>query len=499
MVAQTACYFIRICGHDIMLAAKNRTESSTRAFARGQHLNFEYRCADTEPLSALSTAVLEGFTLKLLRQEARIAETLRMPNRSLAETTGINLLDAVQSDGGEVFKLMVGKEGPSLTVAMGPPEANPLPLFRWSFRVTAPEDLPLDHSGTIQHFMLLVCAHRILEEPLQNGTGRRQQTAPRGREVFAYFAPARPDHPVQQIPELQAGDRLRLSFEVPTRCSQQCVFCVAWNACDNHQTALDTEDLLAAASRLAKGLTCAEQSASADVVLVGQDALTHPGFASLVRLFRSHPGVERISVVTPGTGLARPELAMELADAGLNCVILTLLSSDPLLHDRLAGRAQAHADFLLTIRNLAAAEVDWELNTVVLKDNLDTFPGLLEYVATLGCKLRVYLYTNEPMVPLEQVALCAPDPGAFAAMLEGHRRLVEASVESIHYAPLCLLPRWAWRLSGHASQSLPTPAVPPPEACQGCAAQGARCPSVSAAFVSLFGTAGLVRLDRLEE
>ena len=499
VVAQTACYFLRLDGHDIMLAARIRSDSSTRTFARGKHLDFEYRSAGPEPLSAPSTAVLEGFTLRLLRQEARIAETLRSPPGSLEETTGISLMDSAQDESGERFDLQIAATQLPISVVVGPRGSYPLPLFRWSFRVKTEDSVPPAVSGAIQHFLLLVCAHRILEEPFQFNPGIRPIPALPRREVFAYYAPGKPDHPAPRLPELQAGDRLRISFEVPSRCTQRCVFCVAWSSCHDHLKPLDQQDLEAAATDLLADLSAAAGTVSADVVLVGQDALTHPGFPALVRLFRSHELVQRITVVTPGTGLAGPELVAELAEAGLDGVILTLLGATALLHDRLAGREQAHADFLLSTINLAAAGLDWELNTVVLKDNLESFPELLAYSSRLDRKVRVYLYTNEPIVPLTQVALCAPDLGEFAALLANHRGLVEAHVESIHYAPLCRLPRWAWHLSGHASQSLPSPAVPLPDACQGCAALGTRCPSVSAAFVSLFGTAGLVHLDSVEE
>jgi hypothetical protein len=255
--------------------------------------------------------------------------------------------------------------------------------------------------------------------------------------------------------------------------------------------------LLAAATAILKKLPPAQGIATADVVLVGQDALTHPAFLDLVRRFGQHPGVQRITVVTPGTGLAKAGLAKELAQAGLHGVILTMLAAQKEVHDQLAGRAGAFQDLQQSIKNVAAAGLDWELNTVVLRDNQAAFPALLKQAAQLGRKVRVYIYTNEPMVPPEQVARCAPDVGAFATLLEMHRELVESNVESLHYAPLCLLPQWAWSLSIHASQSLPNPATPPPDACCGCAALGSRCPSVSASYVTLFGVAELKRIDDL--
>ena len=482
-----------------MLVARRRSQSTGRAFARSEHLAFEYRCADEQPLSALDTSVLEGFTLRLLRQDKRIADTLlESPDKSEV-VPGIDVTESTQSGDEELFKLRIGEEGPAVSADVGPPGSYPLPLFRWTFAITAESELPAATQGAIQHFLLLYCAHRVLEEPFL--TNLDSATAPprSGREVFAYHAPARLDHADGGIPPLEEGDRLRLSFEVPTRCTQRCVFCVAWTDCGTDEMVLTPEQLLAAAAELLTELSAAGDSVRADIVFVGQDALTHEAFPGLLRRFRSHASVQRITVVTPGTGLAKVGLAEEMAEAGLDGVILTLLGTSDDVHDRLAGKAGALADLQLSLANLTAAGLDWELNTVVLRDNQEAFPALLEYAADLGRPIRTYLYTNEPMVPPEQVARCAPDVVAFARLLEQHRDLVEANVESLHYAPLCLLPRWSWHLVSHASQSLPSPASPLPDACQGCAAIGSRCPSVSAAYVSLFGVTELRRIDDLSE
>ena len=500
IVAGRACYFVRLGERDVLLVAELRSDSSGRTFARGEHLCFEYRSVGPAPLSALATTVLERFTLRLLRQEARIADTLRETQDGTEGMAGITVSGVAQDGDGERFDLQVGDDGRKVTVSVGSPGCHPLPLFRWTFRVTTDEAAPPHILGAIQHFLLLYCAHRVLEKPFQAAAaGPDLGSTEPGREVFAYHAPARKDHADGAIPELQAGDRLRLSFEVPTRCSQRCVFCVAWKECGRDEEVLTQEQLLAAASRLLSDLSNAPDAVKADVVLVGQDALTHQGFPELVRLFRTNARVSRITVVTPGTDLARAGLSDELSEAGLDCVVLTLLAADAMEHDRLAGRDGAQTDFNLATRSLTAAGLDWELNTVVLRANQDSFPALLEHAADLGRRVRVYLYTSEPMVSPEQVSQCTPDIVAFAALLERHRALVEDQVESLHYAPLCLLPKWIWRLAGHASQSLPNPATPLPEACQGCAALGARCPSVSASYVSLFGTDGLRRLEHLDD
>jgi molybdenum cofactor biosynthesis enzyme MoaA len=497
-VAHRACYFVRIYGRDVLLMATPLSSSSGPTFARGEHLAFEYRVSGAAPLSALSTAVLEGFTLRLLKQEKRIAGTLKELPRAPLSGMGIELVESVLSGDNEEFQLRVGPDSWPVTVKVGPPGNHPLPLFRWTFAVVAGNDVSTGGHGNIQHFLLLYCAHRVLETPFSARPESDSNTTPTGREVFAYHAPARRDYDGGGIPELQDGDRLRLSFEVPTRCSHRCVFCVAWTDCGPNDILLTTEELLAAATAILSELSRAGGTVSADVVLVGQDALTHPGFLELVRLFDSHLRVQRITVVTPGTGLAQEGLARELAQAGLHGVILTLLAAQEEVHDKLTGQTGAFADLQQSITNVEAAGLDWELNTVVLRANQAAFPALLEQAAGLGHKVRVYIYTNEPMVPPAQVAECAPDVSEFAALLQEHQELVEANVESLHYAPLCLLPKWAWSLSSHASQSLPNPATPLPDACQGCAALGTRCPSVSASYVALFGIDRLKRIEKLD-
>ncbi len=494
-VAGRACYFVRIDDLDVLLMATPVTASHGRTFARGEYLAFEYRLGGDLPLSALSTAVLEGFTLRLLRQEERIAETLRGSSDDSLADINVEARESIPGGDGEEFQLRIGPKGVAARVKVGAPGDHQLALFRWAFSVSTQDEINTRAQGSIQQFLLLYCAHRVLGLPFSFQPKEDTEPTSSGREVFAYHAPARDDFKDGGIPELQEGDRLRLSFEVPTRCSQRCVFCVAWTDCATAHKSLGTEELLAAAEGILGQLPPVGHAVRIDVVLVGQDALTHAGFQQLLRLFRGHSSVKRITVVTPGTNLAEPGLAEELVAAGLDGIIMTLLDGEAKTHDKLAGRAGAHTDLLQAISNIEAAGLSWELNTVVLKDNQSKFCGLLEKASQLGCKLRVYLYTNEPMVPLEKVALCAPDVVSFATLLGKHRELVENNVESLHYAPLCLLPEWAHKLSSHASQSLPSPADPLPDACQDCAALGTHCPSVSAAYVSLFGIDSLKRLE----
>lgn len=494
-VGRRACYFLRIEQHDLVLVASIAPPEEARPFARGKHLYFEYRQASDTPLGASNTAVLERFTRLLLQSEARIFATLSQAAGDVETIPGLVVVSQSKVDDRDCFQLKVGPREVAVEVVLARRDHLPLRIFRHGARVTFANacDGDVGVTGAVQQFLLLRVAQYLLEFPLPEATSMPIDTeVVGGREVFAYFAPGRPDFSAS-LPMLEPGDRLRLSFEVPSQCGHQCVFCVAWAPCDAVPAPLPEAALTDSAAAILG--TVAPLTTAIDVVFVGQDALTHPGFVDLVATFRKHGAVQRIAVVTPGTTLATPGIAQGLAAAGLDTVILTLLAPEAPLHDRLVGRPGAFADLQQALPLMDRAGLAWEFNGVLLKENLPHLPALLKHVQAQNRKIRLYLYTSEPMVPLEQAARCAPDMAEVERFLEGHRTLVMAAVSSLHYAPLCRLPEWARPLASHASQSLPAPASPLPDACQQCPAYGTRCPAISQHAMTLFGDAGLVPLS----
>lgn len=491
VVDERLCYVLETGRRHIVLLASITPPPSGRSFARGQTLYLEYRTDIAEPLGTRDTMALEVFVKRLLRAEAATARQLAED----APTPQFTILEATSDDTGDRTVLQLPGIDAPVAVIMAPAQDGPLRLFRHAPSVVG--DLEPPAARALQQFLVYKAAHTALGTPypaLPGGGSTAREGS--GREFFTYFAPARPDFNASSIPKVGSADRLRVSFEVPSSCQQQCVFCVAWQACDAGQQPMDGPELLAAATRVLEELgEVASTSGQADVILVGQDAVAHPACAELVRLFKAHDAVGRLAIVTPGTHLATRATVEALALAGLDAAIVTLLGDTAELHDRLAGRPGALDGLEAAVEHLNQHGIDLEFNTVLLAENIERFPHLLERARSWGKPVRVYAYTSEPMVPLEQARRCAADPATIRQVLATNRSLVEAQVSSLHYAPLCLLPPWVRPLASHASQSLPAPADPLPTACQSCPLFEKHCPSVSQHHTELFGVDDLTPLD----
>jgi radical SAM protein with 4Fe4S-binding SPASM domain len=92
------------------------------------------------------------------------------------------------------------------------------------------------------------------------------------------------------------------------------------------------------------------------VELLGGEPLLLPGIAGIVRAAKRRARSPFVTLYTNGTP-AEPALCRDLAAAGLDAAIVSLISHDPATHDSFTGHRGSHARTVAGIRHIRAAGI----------------------------------------------------------------------------------------------------------------------------------------------
>ncbi|MBM4353289.1 MAG: radical SAM protein, partial [Deltaproteobacteria bacterium] len=490
MLPGRALFFACGAGQEIVLCARLK-EAGSRAFRTGRNLQIEYRRYPAHGPERGLSPLLEALAARILGREADLASRLGAgeegePAAPLRQHLADSTVQRWQE--GDVLCLELPADGrqDALRVKVGPRGRFPLDLFHWSASVADGAGRPaVSLAPPVQAFLLELFGRRLYDLPAP-GTPR-QEPIGTGQGRHLYFDLGRPvanDVPLQDSRSLDGG-RLTLCFDVPTICDNRCLFCAATGD-ESERVVRAQAGVMAELERILGHLRPVMQAAGrVDISLTGRDALAMPGIETLVRRLRDEPFVGRLTSVTPGGRLTEEQLADRLREAGLDSVVLTLLGPDAATHDRVAGRKGAYRDLLASIRNLKAEGLGWELNIVVVRQNIRCLARIISRAESLGAAVRIYHFLSEPEIPTGLVRRCLPRYATLARALDCNRRLVEKAVSSIHYVPLCVLPAWARSLAGDSSRQSPEPPDSPPTACAACPEYLCRCPSVGRRYLEI--------------
>jgi radical SAM protein with 4Fe4S-binding SPASM domain len=88
----------------------------------------------------------------------------------------------------------------------------------------------------------------------------------------------------------------------------------------------------------------------------------------------------RMNLITNGVRAAKPGFARGLAGAGLASAQVSLEAADPALHDRIVGRAGAHAKTVAGIQAFKELGLHVHTNTTLCAPNLDHAPEIVRFV-----------------------------------------------------------------------------------------------------------------------
>jgi len=179
---------------------------------------------------------------------------------------------------------------------------------------------------------------------------------------------------------------LRLS--VLDRCNFRCSYCMPEESIKGRSPFLSRKDLLSDDEllRLASAFT---QLGVNKIRLTGGEPLLRPGFINLVGRISQLPGVDDLSMTSNGVLL--PQLAQDLASAGLKRITVSLDSLDEAVFARMSGNRGSVAQVLAGIA--AAGEAGFtqlKINCVVQAGvNDHTVMDLVEHFRGSGHILRL--------------------------------------------------------------------------------------------------------------
>ncbi len=137
--------------------------------------------------------------------------------------------------------------------------------------------------------------------------------------------------------------------------------------------------------------------------LLGGEPLLRKDICELIRYAKGQTAIKEIVLYTNGT-LANEALAAGLSRAGLDKVIVTFVSQDPLRHDSFAGVKNSWEQTVSGIKNLLKAGIEVYTFTALHSENIMDYEQINRYVREqLKAKPLFYQYVpqrqNDPLMP----------------------------------------------------------------------------------------------------
>ena len=161
-------------------------------------------------------------------------------------------------------------------------------------------------------------------------------------------------------------------FEAETRCNLGCVYCYnAWNAGSYPSGKLSTRKTIGLLRKAVR------ESGTKRVTFTGGEPLLRDDLPDLVFSVRAL-GM-KATVLTNGTLVDRA-WAEDLKKAGVSQVQLTLLGTDPSVHDGHCGKGQFDR-VMAALETFDSVKVRTIVNMVVTKKNVDEIPAVMRFIA----------------------------------------------------------------------------------------------------------------------
>ncbi|MFC1587043.1 radical SAM protein [Planctomycetota bacterium] len=166
-------------------------------------------------------------------------------------------------------------------------------------------------------------------------------------------------------------------FEVTPRCLMRCPFC--YNVWKTPGYPSGEELDLESIKHLAH--TAINEFKVEDVIFSGGEPLLRSDLEHIVEIWKT-AGTLRLRLATTGVGL-NPALARGLASAGINVFMITLLHTDPAVHDGLFGHSGAFEQASLALANAAAGARAGTVYVATRQNRVD-FNTYAKLVCALG-------------------------------------------------------------------------------------------------------------------
>jgi len=182
---------------------------------------------------------------------------------------------------------------------------------------------------------------------------------------------------------------LRLVFwETTKRCNLGCIHCRASATPEAPPEELTTDEALAFVRSLAS-FASADAFAGPILVLSGGEPLFRN---DLFEIAREATGLGlRVALATNGT-LVSDEVAAKVHASGVARASVSLDGATAAVHDAFRARSGAFDLAVAGLERLQAAGVETQINTTVVRHNVDTLPDVLELALELGVRaLHLFL------------------------------------------------------------------------------------------------------------
>ena len=211
-------------------------------------------------------------------------------------------------------------------------------------------------------------------------------------------------------------------------------------------------------------------------------------------------GAAEVVVAGHVDALTDPSAARAWAAAGIDAVLVPVVSHAPLVHDRAVRRDGALVATLVAVRALAAAGVAIELDVPIVGARLQDLGAVLELFARAvpslaAVRLRLPRHAVPRALappPLDELA-----PRLEAALAVAERLGVRAPLDVIAALPLCAVvpsPRAQAAVRFDPRRPTHVSGCTQPAACAGCAVASA-CPGVPAPYLAAHGVRGVRPLE----
>ncbi|MEW5735707.1 MAG: heme b synthase [Thermodesulfobacteriota bacterium] len=185
-------------------------------------------------------------------------------------------------------------------------------------------------------------------------------------------------------PGESSGPRL-VAWETTRNCNLSCVHCRAAAERGPYAGELSTDEGRALIDALAR-------TGSPILIMTGGEPLLRPDIFTLARHARDK-GLRAVMAVN-GT-LVTPEIAREMAGAGIARISVSLDGPDPETHDRFRGVPGAFEGALSGIENAKAAGIEFQINTTITQLNF----GLIEKIQDLAVRIGAAAHHIFLLVP----------------------------------------------------------------------------------------------------
>lgn len=401
------------------------------------------------------------------------------------------------------WSLKLPASGRELALNLAAAEELDFSFMSWSvsFTVEGAEMVPAERAQAAQFFFVSVARFLLGVGPektasMADGNNRPVLKDGPGLSVSFHLEKDLSPESLRRL-ETSAHPAALVHVELPSECSNRCVFCQqAWG--QTQRVNLPASTVLERFQHVLHALSGNETVQRWDLSVAGNDCLEATSLFNVLEMARTHPKLDQINLVTPGTRLGEPELVQKLRSAGVHRVSLTILGPDEARHDALAGRPGAFAQLRLAIEEMNRQQFAYDLATVVVNESLLHLVETVELAYSLAGPVALYLYLADPTVPQARASLMMPRLDVFRELLESSRSRLEDKLRGIEHVVPCALPSWARPLGRMAQQPHAEGVSSPPPPCAACAGYRQVCFSITKAYHELHGDAGLASLTAAE-